>query len=135
LSRRETGKRRLVVDDPRDPEHSEPHVLHDAAALRNLRWFATDSGPPMAPVCGTGGLTSYELASRKSNRGTNNFSYPTACSPAPTAWTTTTPLPLKGLPFVKGAATVTASTTIADPIYPLLFDTGSQTSQVGLSDR
>jgi len=41
---------------------------------------------------------------------------------------------LKSLPFVKGTATVTASTTIADPIYPLLFDTGSQTAQVRLKD-
>jgi hypothetical protein len=64
-----------------------------------------------------------------------NFSYPSACSPNPTAWTTTTPLPLKGLPFVKGAATVTASTTIADPIYPLLLDTVAQTTQVGLTER
>lgn len=63
-----------------------------------------------------------------------NFGYPSACSPTPTGWTTTTPLPLKGLPFVKGVATVTASTTIADPIYPLLVDTGSQTAQVGLSE-
>ena len=61
-----------------------------------------------------------------------NFSYPSACSPIPTRWTTTTPLPLKGLPFVKGTATVTASTTIADPVYPLLFDTGSQTTQIRL---
>jgi hypothetical protein len=63
-----------------------------------------------------------------------NFSYPASCSPTATAWTTTTPLPLKGLPFVKGVATVTASTTIADPIYPLLFDTGSQTAQVRLNE-
>ena len=63
-----------------------------------------------------------------------SFSYPSACSPTPTAWTATTPLPLKGLPFVKGTATATASTTIADPIYPLLFDTGSQTAQVRLKD-
>ena len=32
LPGRETGRRYLVVDDPGDPEHGEPHELHDAAA-------------------------------------------------------------------------------------------------------
>jgi hypothetical protein len=73
----------------------------------------------------------------KTKNGTSasaTFSYPSACSPTPTPWTATTPLPLKGLPFVNGIATVTASTSIADPIYPLLTDTALPTAQVQLKE-
>jgi hypothetical protein len=64
-----------------------------------------------------------------------NAAYPPSCTPTPTPWTATTPLPYKGTPYAKGAATVAASTTIADPIYPLLFDTGSATTQVLLNEK
>jgi hypothetical protein len=74
----------------------------------------------------------------QTKNGTASFGtagYPSACTPTPTAWQATTPLPFKTTPYVKGVATVTASTQMADPIYPLLIDSdNSETAAVQLTE-
>jgi hypothetical protein len=46
----------------------------------------------------------------------------------------TTPLPFRTTTYLKGVATVTASTQMADPIYPLLIATDSEAAAVQLTE-
>ena len=57
----------------------------------------------------------------------------TYCSPAPQRWQGTIYPPAKSS-FAKGTATVSASTGMADPWYPLLTDTASSTVGVQLTE-
>ena len=57
----------------------------------------------------------------------------TYCSPAPQRWQATIYPPAKSS-FAKGTATVTASTGMADPWYPLLTDSASSTVGVQLTE-
>jgi hypothetical protein len=96
------------------------------------------SVPPYNPYDPSGAPIISVTVSQQTKSGgisLGNAAFPPSCTPTPTSWAATTPLPYKGTPYVKGAATVTASTTIADPIYPLLFDTGSNTTQVLLKEK
>ncbi|TMM02233.1 MAG: hypothetical protein E6G02_11585 [Actinobacteria bacterium] len=58
----------------------------------------------------------------------------TYCSPTPQRWQATI-YPPTNTPFAKGTATLTASTGMADPWYPLLTDTASATTGVQLKER
>jgi hypothetical protein len=55
------------------------------------------------------------------------------CSPTPTTWEAIVYPPAK-TPFVKGTATVSASTGMQDPWYPLLTDTAATTAAVDIKE-
>ena len=118
-------------------------ITIDPAGELGARGTATVHGtiscsvPPFNPYSASQAPTITVAVSEATKNGTvslSNAAFPDACTPTPTRWTATTPLPYKGTPYVKGLATVAASTSIADPIYPMLADTASQAAEVQLKE-
>jgi hypothetical protein len=124
------------------PPPATVHVSIDPTGELGAHGTATVHGtitcsvPPNDPFDPSAPMITLTVTEQTKN-GTASFgtaAYPSACTPAPTAWQATTPLPYKGTPYVKGAATVTAATQIPDPIYPLLHDSDSETAGVQLTE-
>jgi hypothetical protein len=137
------GEVRIANTSP-PPPRATVRITVDSAGQLGAHGTATVNGtiscsvPPFNPYAPMAApIISVTVAeqTKSGDVSLGNAAFPASCTPTPTPWTATTPLPYKGTPYAKGFATVTASTTIADPIYPLLFDTGLVTTQVLLQEN